>query len=505
MPLGRRALLKTSAASLSGAAVVGTANANEEWTYEFTSAAPVPGAADCTIQDGWAYVAALGGIATYDLNDPESPEFGGAAPGSRETHDNRDVKVDGDVVGLADNGDPGGVTFYDVSDPADPTELSFYDADTGVHNHFIDGDYAYLTIIESGEASFSDSRMAVVDISDPEEPEHVADWALKDYREDMAMAGTNPLHDMYVQDGYCYMCWWNAGVIVADVTDPENPRAVAHFGAHPETATQEEPEGLEYYRDYAGDPENAHTVQPTPDREYTVVGTESFSEPTGTVLSDVHGGIRIFHTPKLAECPASSLAPIAPRAGQFDFEGEGKNPRSLVSRADPFNPAPIDLVRAPELPENPPDAVRTAHNFDLTNDKAVTSWYQSGIRAYDFSTVRTGAPDEGELDEIAEFDMPVGDFYWTAELLDIETEPDQYFTVASDTGKGLQILELARQEASDDPLGAIEDVLGDEESLDEDVYDEVDGVDDAVNGTGDAVNETGEPVEETADGVETDS
>lgn len=500
MPLDRRTLLKSSVASLTGAAVVGTANANEEWTYQFTSAAPVPGAADCTIQDGWAYVAAFGGIATYDLSDPESPEFGGAAPGSSGSIDNRDVKIDGDVVGLADNattGSPGGVTFYDVSDPADPTELSFYDADTGVHNHFIDGDHAYLTIIESGDASFSESRMAVVDIGDPAEPEHVTDWYLKDFREDMAMAGTNPIHDMYVQDDYCYMCWWNAGVIVADVTDPANPRAVAHFAAHPETATQEEPEGLEYYRDYASDPENAHTVQPTPDREYTVVGTESFAEPTGEVLSDVHGGVRIFHTPKLAECPASSLASIEDRTGEFDFEGEDTNPRSLVSRADPFNPAPIDLVRAPEFPENPPDAVRTAHNFDLTNDKAVTSWYQSGIRAYDFSSVRVGDPGEGELDEIAEFDLPVGEFYWTAELLDLETDVDQYFTVASDTGKGLQILELARQEAGEDPLSTIEDVLGEGESLDQDIYDgdELDEVEDAVNGTTDEIDGVSDTVE----------
>ena len=55
----------------------------------------------------------------------------------------------------------------------------------------------------------------------------------------MAMAGTDPLHDVYVQDGYAYMPGSKAGTIVADVTDPTEPRAVAHFAAHPD-ATQEE-------------------------------------------------------------------------------------------------------------------------------------------------------------------------------------------------------------------------------------------------------------------------
>lgn len=447
----RRDVLRAGVAGLTGYAFVGRAAAAEhDWAYSPVSTAPVPGTTDSWVHDGWAYVANFEGLTTVDLSDPAAPSPGGHARGASSTHDNRDVKVaepeEGELdllAGVADNGDPGGVTFYDVSDPASPQQLSFYDADSGVHNHDLDGDYAYLSIIQSGDASFSETRLAVVDVRDPENPERVAEWYLKDLREDMAMAGTNPLHDVYVQDGYAYMSFWKAGVVVADVTDPTDPRAVAHFAAHEEASKPQSDDDVEYYGDYAGDPENAHTTKPTPDREYTLVGTESFSEPTGTALSSTHGGVRIFHTPELTREP-HELDCIAPLAGEVDGEGEGKNPRTKTYRADPYAPAPLDTVRAPD---NPHDVVRTAHNFSTTNDKAFTSWYQAGVRAFDLRSFREGDPTEGELVEIASFDPPGGDVYWNALNLDVADavgDDERFYTVGSDTGDGLHVLELAR-------------------------------------------------------------
>jgi hypothetical protein len=447
----RRDVLRATVAGLAGTALVGRAAANrDDWEYSLASTAPVPGATDSWVHDEWAYTANLEGLVTYDLSDPSAPQFGGHARGGSTTHDNRDVKVaepdEGDlerIAGLADNGDPGGVTFYDVSDPSSPERLSFYNADSGVHNHDLDGDFAYLTLIESGEAAFSESRLGVVDIRDPENPEKVAEWYLKDLREDMAMAGTNPLHDVYVQDGYAYMSWWKAGVIVADVTDPTDPRAVAHFAAHPD-ATQPEPEGtVEFYSEYAGDPENAHTTKPSPDRAYTVVGTESFAEPTGEVLSEYHGGARLFYTPALT-CSARKLSSIAPLAGEVDHEGHGMNPKTKKARADPFTSHRLALVRAPGKPQ---DAVRTSHNFSVRHDKLFTSWYQEGVRAWDYGTFRSDDPDEGKLVHLAFFDPPAGDLYWNALDLDVADAAGNdglYYTVGSDTGDGLHVLELRR-------------------------------------------------------------
>lgn len=456
MRFSRRDLLRSGAAGLAGGAVVGTASADtHDWEYSLTTVAPVPGTTDSWLHDGWAYVANFEGLVTVDLSDPSSPTPGDHARGGSDTRDNRDVKVaetdheDYDLIaGLANNagnGGTGGVTFYDVSQPDDIGQLSFYEAADGVHNHDIDGEYAYLTISPSGDASFSEARMDVVDIHADDGPEKVAEWRLRDHREDMAMAGTNPLHDVYVQDGYAFMSFWKAGTVVADVTDPTEPRAVAHFAAHEEATKPESDDPAEYYGDYAGDPEVAHTTKPTTDREFTLVGTESFAEPTGTALSSTHGGLRIFHTPFLTREP-HELDSIEPLMGEVDCEGAGRNPRTKTHRADPYAPAPLDVVRAPDSPQ---DAVRTAHNFSTTNDKAFTSWYQSGVRAFDLSSFRDGDPADGELVEIASFDPPAGDFYWNALNLEatddgVADDPERFYTVGSDTGDGLHVLELSR-------------------------------------------------------------
>ena len=461
MDFERRDLLRSGAAALAGAGVAGIASANtHDWEYSLTSVAPVPGSTDIWLHDGWAYVANFEGLVTVDLSDPAAPSPGDHARGGSDTRDNRDVKVaepseaDYDLIaGLANNasnGGTGGVTFYDVSDPASITQLSFYEAAGGVHNHDIDGDYAYLTISPSGEASFSEARMDVIDIHADGGPEKVGEWRLNEHREDMALAGTNPLHDVYVQDGYAFMSFWKAGTVVADVTDPTAPRAVAHFAAHEEATKPQSDDDVEYLGDYAGDPENAHTTKPTPDREFTLVGTESFAEPSGTVLSDTHGGVRIFHTPFLTREP-HELDSIEPLMGEVDHEGGGMNPRTKTHRADPYAPPCLDLVRAPD---NPQDAVRTAHNFSRTNDKLFTSWYQGGIRAFDLSQFRDGdATQDDEMVQIAAFDPPAGDVYWTALNLedtvdDVAGDPERFYTVGSDIGKGLHVLELARSGGS---------------------------------------------------------
>lgn len=453
----RRTVLKASIAGLFGQQLVGRAAAQEQnWTYSPVSAAVVPGTTDSWVHDGWAYVANFEGITTLDLRNPSTPMIGDHAPGGSDSRDNRDVKVAepevaeyNRIAGLANNagnlGTPG-VTFYDVSDPQSIEQLSFYEAADGVHNHDIDGDYAYLTISPSKEASFSEARMDVIDIHAQDGPTKVGEWRLKNHRPKMARAGTNPLHDVYVQEGYAYMSFWKAGTIVADITDPTDPRAVAHFAAHEEAKKPESSDLVEYFGDYAGDPENSHTTKPTPDREFTLVGTEVFPEPTGTAWSATHGAIRIFHTPTLTRQP-HQIDSIEPLMGKVDRQGQGMNPRTKMARADPYAPARLDFVRAPE---NHQDAVRTAHNFSRTNDKVFTSWYQGGIRAYTLSQFRDGElTQEDEIKLLAEFDPPAGDVYWNALNLQgkndkFAKDPDRFYTVGSDTGKGLHVLELSR-------------------------------------------------------------
>lgn len=413
MRLPRRAFLKAFGTAVVGtAAVSGTASASE-WRYELVGEALEPGVKECVIQDHWAYTA-MGdaSLTTVDLSDPEFPVVSGTALG--EGTDNFDAKVDADVAGLANDGagpddsdrdlNPGGVTFFDVSDPADPKRVSFYPADSGIHNHFIEGGYAYLCVNESDEAIFDASRVEILDVTDPSDPALVGSWGLRDRHPEMATAFPHPLHDIYVQDDVAYLAYWDAGCIILDVSDKGAPQPVAHFGA---TDDADEPwdDTVELYQRYLGNPGNAHYVQPTPDGSYTLVGDETFPGPfEDTVIPGDHGGIRIFDT-------------------------------SDVSRdSSPGDPTEEHVAFIPS-PDKPESAVRTAHNFDVTDDKLFGSWYQGGLRAYDLE-------DPTDPRELAAFAPPQG-YHWTN--VELPTSGHRTYTVGSNRSEGLTVLELVHE------------------------------------------------------------
>lgn len=427
MILDRRDLLRASGAALAGSALATPASAESTWSYELAGEALDPGTQEVDVQGDYAYTAQPSSIAVVDLGDPSTPLLAGTALG--EGTDNADVKVDGGVAGLANDGDPGGVTFFDVTDSSSPRRVSFYEAASGVHNHFIDGDYAYLCINDD----FAYSRMVVVDVSDPANPESLEGsergsggaWMLRDAHPDMAEAGINPIHDIWVQDDLAYMCFWDAGVVVADVSDPTDPTAVAHFGAAEDAGVKPDND-VELYRRYLGGHEtNAHYVQPTPAGDYTFVGAETFPGPfEDTVIPGDHGGIRVFDTSDV---------------------GTDSTP------SDPYE-AHVAYIPAREPLD---DALQTSHNFDVGGSKLHTSWYQGGVRAFDIED----PTDPTELAAVA----PEGTAYWGARIL--PTAGPRHYTVGSDIGKGLTVLELDHDTPgeqnwdSDEELGPY-DVLG---------------------------------------------
>lgn len=401
MTRNRRDFLKLTGTAIASTAIASsTVSAESTWSYELVAEALDPGTQEVDVQGDWAYTADGASIATVDLSDPTLPVLGGTAPGHGV--ENADVKVSGDVAGLANDGDPPGVTFFDVSDPATPVETAFYDTAAGVHNHFVEGDYAYLCVNVSGDASFSEARMEIVDVSDPADPTHVGSWGLYEHHPEMAKAGVNPIHDVWVQDDFAYMCWWDAGVVIADVRDKSDPTAVAHFGAADYAADTSMGDVEREQKYLGGEKTNAHYVQPTPDGNWTFVGAETFPGPfEDTVVPGDHGGIRVFDT------------------GDVTHDSTPGNPyESHVA----YIPArePLD------------DAAQTSHNFDVTDGKLFTSWYQGGVRAFDVE-------DPTDPTELAVF-APEGTAYWGARVL--PTEGPTHYTVGADVGKGLTVLEL---------------------------------------------------------------
>lgn len=330
-------------------------------------------AMEVVTQKNYAYVATGDGMAIVDWHNPGQPklvanieaskpdEIGGDDKGS--IGGILDVKVDGDVAAMAHNSGTG-ITTVDISDPESPEELAFHNA-SHVHNTFLKNGYAYLTINESEENVFSEARTDIVDVSDPTDPEKVGEYRLADDFPEFAAAGVNPNHDVYVQDDLLYQAYWDAGVVVADVSDPTDPVLVAQFGDAPEADTpQPDPFPLERY---LTNPGNAHYVQPSPDGDYTYVGDETFpgdfAEDPDT---DQYGGIRIFDT--------------------SDWDD--------VERVGFISPPDEDV------------GLRTSHNFDVTANRIHTSWYNGGVRVHDIT-------DPSDPEELASYNAD-GYSFWTA-------------------------------------------------------------------------------------------
>jgi hypothetical protein len=499
--MNRRDLLKTTGAAL-GAGVLGlsattsVAAASNYDTYEYHGTAPAPGVQELVVHGRWAFCATNGAITTVDLREPSLPRTAARVRGDHDG-DSLDVKVDDYVTAsgerrtvaiLTHNSGDAGISVFDVTDPANPAYLTFFPTASDIHNAFLKDGYAYLTVTDS----FDHSRMVVVDVTDPENPTTLegegdyangtevpdeergtgGSWMLRDARKDMANANVNPLHDIWVADHadgeLAYLSYWEAGIVVVDVSGEPgtertgspvhaatktNPVAVAHFGAV-EYADGDAPSTVKYVN--GGEKSNAHYVQPTPDGAYTFVGAETFGGTAHEELGATgdHGGVRVFDSRAVDLLSGDGVA-IYPEADgvtrlpttKKDTMEEGVPVQRPTDQRHPENP--VDLVAYVDAPDQPDDAALTSHNFDVTETKLFTSWYQGGVRAFDlgplyagedYSTVPAAASDIEPPTELAAF-APNGTAFWTAENLAAE-QGATYYTVASDIGKGATVLEL---------------------------------------------------------------
>jgi hypothetical protein len=343
---------------------------------------------ETVVYGDYAYVATGSGMAVVDWHNPGDPRLVAEIDLRNEFTDPalaiKDVTVDGSVAALAnDTENPGGIVLYDVTEPTNPEFRAVYEPESpaNIHNCYVDGTYAYLTLGEPTSIDTDgddkpelvrlsgDAGTEIVDISEPGSPEHAATWRLKDHLPNYANAGINPNHDIYVQDGRCYNAFWDAGVVILEVSEPSDPQFLTQCGAAPNGDTEIRPWEVEdeSFNAYSAEvvpekrhlsaPGNAHYVQPSPDGTLLFVGAETFR--------GAPGGIDIWD----------------------------------ISRLDATER--IGRIEPPDV-----DAFRTSHNFDVTADRLYASWYEGGVRVYDTT-------DPRKPTEIARFD-PEGYSFWTA-------------------------------------------------------------------------------------------
>ena len=301
--------------TLAGSAVAGTGQSDP---YEPLGRVEIEGTREAVVgPDGeTAYVAANTGFATVDVSDPANPTVLAERRDLLADRDDGplqqiyDVKVENDrlIVAGPANGLRGevvhGFLLYDVSDPANPKRLAFHGTDFPIHNCYVAGGVVYLTAVD-----FDVNPVVMVDVSG-DSPEEIGRWSPLDAKPEWGdVAGLfRVVHDVYVRDGVGYFAYWDAGVWMVDVSDPANPEFVAQVGGLPREELAKL-EGDARTAEYVEPPGNAHYAMPNEDGTLLGVNAEAWDR-SETPDSGGPGGVDLWDVSDPAN--AEKLATIEP-------------------------------------------------------------------------------------------------------------------------------------------------------------------------------------------------
>jgi hypothetical protein len=119
-----------------------------------------------------------------------------------------------------------GTVIVDLTNPRNPTTVSFLPVELGSHNMTIhpSGDYLYNS--NSDLATSTSPTIAIFDISDPERPEHVQDFSFPCVPASLGCES----HDVtFSKNGERAYSAALSQTLVLDTTDPENPEIVSEI------------------------------------------------------------------------------------------------------------------------------------------------------------------------------------------------------------------------------------------------------------------------------------
>ena len=373
----------------------------------------IDGIADVAVFKNFAYVNAWdgecddpnnaennrGGVHIVDISNPAAPVKTGfvpAPPNSYHGEGAHVITVDtpafkGDLLAVNNescgnlrSADPnrgaGGMNLIDVTDPRNPKTLAVGVGDPGAtesggqlqksnssHSVFLwdAGDKAYAVFVDNNEQAGKDTD--IMDVTDPTKPvllaEHDLDQLFASSNVSTGMGRGNQafLHDAVVKrsgDKFLMIAsYWDAGYIVADVTDPANPKYVSDSdfaGQDPLVAGIAPPEGNAHYAEFSHDDKYILAADedfaPYRAGKFTVDGVEF-------PASEVSGGLS-----------AASL-PDVTLNGPVVYGGYGCNESTAIPQRDSFNlnlqpgeEAIIVLQRGP--------AYDSDEDYDADNDIA---------------------------------------------------------------------------------------------------------------------------------------
>lgn len=228
------------------------------------------------LKDNYLFVGhVLGQMGTtiLDVADPANPKVVNQLPAPSWVHSHK-VQIAGDILIVNyekypyRNNDETperlGIRIFDISDPPDPQEIGFFSTGgQGVHRvWYAGGRYAYMSATPEG---FSDRIMVTVDLSDPARPQEVSRWWVPGVWTAGGETPTWPAgrrvaaHHPVVWQDRAYWGYWDAGIIIMDITDPARPQEVSRLSWAPEAGG------------------HTHTALPLPGRNLLIVTDEATS------------------------------------------------------------------------------------------------------------------------------------------------------------------------------------------------------------------------------------
>jgi hypothetical protein len=315
-----------------------------------------PDGVQIMVHRGHAYVGHMfsKGFSVIDVRDPSNPRtvnYLPAPPGTwnihLQTHDDLLLVINakdmfaaaefaderayyrgqlGTVVGTAQataatRNWTAGLAVYDISQPAAPRRIGFMPVEGGgIHRiWYVGGRWAYVSVLLDG---FTDYIFMAVDMTDPAAPRAAGRYWLPGMN---LAAGETPgwpassrygLHHAIVHDDTAYAAWRDAGMVVLDIADREQPKLVTHRNWCPP---------------FGG---GTHNCLPLPDRQLLVVLDEA-------VLDHQEDGLKLIwvfdnrdhaNPVSIATFPTPAEADYVAKGGHFGPHNIHENrPGSFVS------------------------------------------------------------------------------------------------------------------------------------------------------------------------------
>jgi hypothetical protein len=372
---------------------------------------PIGEASDLELHGNLAFVGSYTeGMAIVDIGNPKAPKRVGTFKCGGGSQYDIQLRPDGKVALITTDGSGSschngsqGSMVVDVSDPANPKELSYIEVRNpgsggtivGSHTHTLDWPYLYINQYQT-----SYHRVEVFSLVDPAKPVKIGEL---DFGADQPA-----FHDSFVDhrpDGKTYLYAGSASANdVIDVTDPSKPKLVQR----------------------TVDPEVSFSHQNEPD----------FDRNTALVTDEYLGGAAGPSCGKTSD--AGDELPSLPEVG---------NPSDLGALhlyaigADGKMGEKLSTFNLPSQPNNDPQNGCTIHVFWQApdQDRLVTAWYGRGIRVLDYSNPRA-------VKELGNF-IPTGTNVWAA-------KPHNGYIYTGDLSRGLDVLRYTGEGAGKWPATA---------------------------------------------------